>query len=194
MRIILATHNDNKLNEFRAMINQAQIKLEVVSLKELDFIQEIVEDGHTFHQNALIKAQTIAKLYPNDCVIADDSGLCCHGLDLAPGIYSARYAGGGDNNELLLKNLNDVSDRRAYFITCICLVIPGLEPIFTSGKVDGYILNQAQGENGFGYDPIFSTDNKTSFAELTAEQKNAISHRFLALDKVVKLNVWEQYV
>ncbi len=189
MRIILASNNENKIIELRSILKENDINLEVLSLNDIGFLEDIIEDGHSFEQNALIKAQAIAKLYPNDCVIADDSGLCCYGLDLAPGIYSARYSDGGDNNEKLLFELSSVSDRRAYFITCLCYIMPQSSPRFVIGTVDGIILEKKQGENGFGYDPLFSIDGKTSFAELSFEEKNKLSHRHNAFVNLMQEGV-----
>lgn len=194
MRIILATNNQGKINELKAMLAKHAINLPVVSLNDVGFIDDIIEDGHSFHQNSLIKAQAIAKLYSNDIIIADDSGLSCNGLGGEPGIYSARYAGDLDCNDFLLDKLIDVEDRTAYFSCVITVIAPNHEPIFCSGYVHGIILSKKLGEQGFGYDKVFSVDGRTSFAQLAPNEKALVSHRFLAFEKLMKLALWSQYV
>lgn len=202
-QVIIASNNVNKIKEFRAKLNTINPEFEVVTMAEAGFDIEIEEYGKTFYENALIKAQTIAKLYPEAIVIADDSGLEVNALDKAPGVYSARYAmemdnykndKDGTNNQKLLANLKDVSDRSAQFKTVLCLIASDIEPCFVSGEVKGTILTEITGENGFGYDPLFTADNKRSFAQLTMDEKNKISHRACAIENLMNLPYWKQYV
>lgn len=187
MRIIFASNNQGKIQEVKSILNK-----EIYTLDDVGYNEEIEEYGHTFHTNALIKAQKISQFFPDDIVIADDSGLCVKALNNAPGVYSKRYAKGQKgyeeninrtNNEYLLQNLESIENREAYFQTVICMIKPNHEPIFYSGKLEGLILKEEKGENGFGYDPIFEYNNK-SLAQLTAEEKNLISHRKKALEQI----------
>ncbi|MGI9526963.1 MAG: RdgB/HAM1 family non-canonical purine NTP pyrophosphatase [Weeksellaceae bacterium] len=177
--IIFATHNTHKAQEVNAMLPS----LKVISLQEINFLEDIEETGSTFKENAAIKAETIYNKVRQD-VFADDSGLVIPALDGAPGIYSARYAGTGnaiDNIHKVLKELENINDRRAYFITVICYITGGKKHYF-EGKVHGTILQEIEGEGGFGYDPIFRPDGyNKSFASFTKEEKNAISHRSKAI-------------
>lgn len=193
MKIILASNNQGKIEDLKLMVSH--LNVDVVSLNDLEFKEDIEEYGCTFFQNALIKAEYIAKLYPDCIVISDDSGLCVNHLDGAPGIYSARYSGGNDvdNNNLLLKNLKNVDDRSAYFISVLCIIRPNVQPQFFEGRVSGEILSEAVGTNGFGYDPIFSRDSKGSFAQLTIEQKKEYSHRGVAFKKLMTEEFWNEY-
>ncbi len=180
-RLVLASGNAHKIKEIAQMLPE----FEVVGYKELGFNDDIVEDGKTFYENALIKAKTIA-LALNLPALADDSGICVDALDGAPGIYSARYAGDGDdkhNNALLLKNLEGETNRKAKFVCCIVLYKPNGEIITATGETHGEIMQEEQGENGFGYDPLFySYDLSKGLGVATAEEKNTISHRFRAIN------------
>lgn len=180
MRIILASNNAHKIKEMEAILNRR-----VYSLKELDYNIEIAETGTTFKENAYIKAQTISEKYPFDIVISDDSGLEVDALGGAPGVYSARYSyeqTDSANNELLLKNLEGVTNRKARFVCMICVIIDGQASYF-QGTFDGEIALSETGNAGFGYDPIFLY-NGVSVASLKSEEKNKISHRAKALKQV----------
>lgn len=184
--VVLASRNKGKVAELQRLLTQ--YLGDVIELKSLDDVgitDEIEENGTTFEENAMIKAQAAARSgYPG---IGDDSGLVVPALDMEPGIYSARYAGehGNDaaNNELLLKKLTGVADRRAAFICSLAMAFPeGTVPIRATGAVEGEILITPRGKGGFGYDPLFWYDpmGKT-LAEMTADEKNAISHRGAAV-------------
>ncbi len=180
--VVLASRNRGKLKELERLL--ADELGDVITLKSLDdigFTEEIEESGTTFAENALIKANAVAAL--GHIALADDSGLCVEALDGAPGVYSARYAGGhGDdsaNNALLLKNLSGKKERSAAFVSVFACAFPdGSAPIVAEGRVAGELLEAPQGEGGFGYDPLFyyAPLGKT-FAELSREEKNGISHR-----------------
>ena len=186
MKFVLASSNKNKIKELRAILSNIMADVEVITLAEAGITDDIVEDGNTFAENALIKARVAAST--GNIGIADDSGLTVEALGGEPGIYSARYAGdhGNDraNNEKLLFNMKDKTDRRAAFVCSIACVFPdGREPIVSEGRVEGEILEEARGEGGFGYDPLFwePTLGKT-LAEALPEEKNSISHRARALE------------
>ena len=189
MKIVLASSNKKKISELRAILSNILDgeNIEVITLKEAGIDTEIEEIGSSFDENALIKANVAAST--GMIGVADDSGLVVNALDGAPGIYSARYAGehGNDraNNEKLLRELEKNSDRRANFACSIACAFPdGSEPIVVRGKIDGEILHAERGEGGFGYDPLFWVEShKKTMAEMTAEEKNAISHRAKALEK-----------
>ena len=162
--------------------------IEILSLDDVGILGDIEENGSTYLENALIKARVAAT--SGYIGIGDDSGLSVRALGGAPGVYSARYAGGhGDtvaNNALLLKNLLGVSDRSAEFVCTIACVFPdGREPICVEGRTQGVILESERGNEGFGYDPLFYYEpfGKT-YAELTYDEKNSISHRFKAIEKL----------
>ena len=186
MKLVLATKNSGKVVEFRRLLDELGAKeLEVVGLDAFPEIGDIEETGSTFEENSLLKARTISKLtgLPS---LADDSGICVDALGGAPGLYSARYSGNGDaaNNAKLLEALKDIpdSERTAYFICVAAYVRPdGFEHI-EEGRFYGKIAHQVVGSGGFGYDPLFVPDglNCTS-AELSAAEKDAISHRGKAM-------------
>ena len=186
-RLVVATGNAHKLREIAEIFTD----FEVVSQKQMGFFGEVEETGVTFAENALIKARAAANAL--GCIaLADDSGLCVDALGGAPGIYSARYAGehGSDkaNRDLLLKNMENITDRTAYFISAIALVYPNGRELVAEGRTYGKVLCEEQGEGGFGYDCIFESDDlKKSFGLATAEEKNAVSHRFRGLQAMVKL-------
>lgn len=186
-RLVVATGNAHKLREIAEIFTD----FEVLSQKQMGFTEEVEETGTTFAENALLKARAAAKAL--GCIaLADDSGLCVDALGGAPGIYSARYAGehGSDkaNRDLLLKNMEKVTDRRAYFISAIALVYPDGKELVTEGRTYGKVLYEEQGEGGFGYDCIFESDDlKKSFGLATAEEKNAVSHRFRGLQAMLQL-------
>ena len=190
-RIIFATGNQNKMREIREIMQGFQMdgeNVEILSMKEAGVYAEIVEDGKTFAENATIKAKAIAALTPGDFVMADDSGLEIDALNKEPGIYSARYLGEDTSyrikNAKLIERLNGVPDekRMARFVCAIVTVLPDGTLLTTEGTIEGRIGYEEKGNNGFGYDPIFLVPPyiQTS-AELTEEEKNAISHRGKAL-------------
>jgi XTP/dITP diphosphohydrolase len=188
--IIIATKNQGKLNEFKAMLEPRGF--EVSSILELNPELDIEETGASFRENAAIKAETLARQL-NQPVIADDSGLMVDALDGRPGIYSARYAGEHKddraNLEKVLAELKGVpeKDRSAQFICALAVAVPGQETIVFEGVCEGMITEYPIGERGFGYDPIFllPPHNKT-MAELTKAEKNSISHRAIALTKLME--------
>ena len=177
-KLIVASNNPNKLKEFAAILGG---RYEIVSMRDAGIDADIEENGTTFEENALIKAQYVMGV--SGCAaIADDSGLEVDALDGAPGGYSARYCGrhGDDeaNNDLLLKNLRDVpAPRTGRYVAAIALVRPGREPVIRRGVCEGEILFERRGTGGFGYDPLFQCETGETFAEVSMETKNAISHR-----------------
>lgn len=182
MDLIFATHNKHKAEEVEQMMPGFKLK----TLNDIGFHDEIIEDGNTFKENAEIKTDAIIKVF-NGNIFADDSGLVIPALNDSPGIHSSRYAGTGkseDNIAKVLSELKNINNREAYFITVICLMFNGTKYFF-EGKCHGTILTEIKGENGFGYDPIFQPVglNKT-FAELSPEIKNKISHRALAIQSM----------
>ena len=186
-RMVVATGNAHKLKEIAEIFTE----YEVVSQKQLGFDEEVEETGLTFSENALIKARAAAKAL--HCIaLADDSGLCVDALGGTPGIYSARYCGyhGDDrqNRLLLLKNMENITERSAHFTSAIALVYPDGKEIVVEGKTYGKILHEEVGDGGFGYDCIFESDDlKKSFGLATPQEKNAVSHRFRALQELRKV-------
>lgn len=187
VRVVLATHNPHKAREFQQLLGAAVPGLEIVTYDG----PEPVEDGTSFEENALIKARAAAE-HTGLPALADDSGICVDVMGGAPGIFSARWAGAhGDaqaNLRLLLDQLADIpdADRGAHFTATLALVAPGGEPTVVQGVWPGRIAREPRGENGHGYDPIFVPDGgEVTAAELTAEQKNADSHRARALSAIV---------
>ncbi len=190
IKLIAATNNQHKLVEMRDILGES---FEVVSLKELGVEVKVEEDGATFYANALKKAREICKITGMPA-LADDSGLMVDALAGAPGVFSARYAGDilddNANNNKLLQEMQGVENRRAKFVSSIVLFYPNGNHISAVGDVKGYILAGLEGENGFGYDPLFySTDLEKSFGVATAEEKNAVSHRGRALARLAKMLV-----
>lgn len=180
-KLVVATGNAHKLRE----IAQIFTNYEIVSQKQAGFDEEVEETGTTFVENAVIKARAASKAL-GVIALADDSGLCVEALGGAPGVYSARYSGGhGDdkaNRDLLLKNLAGEKNRRAYFESAIALVYPDGREIVAQGRTRGNILFEEIGENGFGYDCLFFSDDlQKSFGVASAEEKNGVSHRYRAL-------------
>jgi len=185
MQLIFATHNKNKLKEVKCLMPSA---IKLLSLDDINFKNEIEETSATIEGNALLKAQTIYKQTGRNC-FADDSGLLVDALNGAPGVYSARYAGEQKNNEdnlqKLLFDLRNIETRDAHFKTVMALIIDGKEYQF-EGIVTGKIISEKIGINGFGYDPIFLPDGYTeTFAQLSSEIKNTVSHRARALQKML---------
>lgn len=185
-RIVFATGNTHKMIEIRQILED--LGMPVISMKEVGVDPEIIEDGTTFEENALIKAREVAKLLPNDIVLADDSGLEVDALNKEPGIYSARYAGENTSyeikNQLILDRVKDVPEekRTARFACAVAAVFPdGTEKVVRE-NMEGRIAYESAGANGFGYDPIFYLpEYGCTSAELSPEDKNAISHRGKAL-------------
>ncbi len=183
--LVFATNNKHKLHEVREMLDGG---VEIKSLDEMGLAGDIPETADTLQGNALLKAQWVWQRTHLDC-FADDTGLEVNALGGAPGIYSARYAGPqcnfDDNVDKLLSAMEGKTDRRADFRTVICL-LEGGEPTYFEGRVDGVILTERYGQEGFGYDPVFMPDRfAVSFAEMPLEVKNQISHRGLAVAKLV---------
>ena len=184
MKLFVATHNRHKLSE----IGQILPEFEIVA----DDPEGVEENAPDFAGNALVKVRAIAARHKGDWCMADDSGLEVNALGGAPGVRSARYAGEPSNtprnNALLLKNLEGVTDRRANFTCCCALVSPDGTETVVAGKCFGRIASSPSGAEGFGYDPLFIPDGyDKSFAELTADEKNAISHRGRALAEAAKV-------
>lgn len=194
MELIIASNNRHKLEEIKAILGGKFDK--ILSLREAGIEHETVEDGATFMENALKKAREIAEI-SGKCALADDSGLCVDALGGAPGIYSARFSGthGDDaaNNRLLLEKLEGVTDRSAHFTSAVALVWPDGRCLTAEGYLHGVIGLEPKGENGFGYDPLlFIPERGMTAAQLSAEEKNSISHRYNALQNLLKqLNAQE---
>ena len=182
MKFVLASHNRGKLAEMQKILGE--LGVEVVLQSDLGLALEPEETGDTFAENALIKARAVMEASGLPA-IADDSGLCVDWLNGAPGIYSARYGGLADDKArytLLLQNMRGATDRAAHFHTSIVCCFPGGEVLHADGDCHGTIAFAPRGEGGFGYDPIFNVPSlRKTFAQLTAEEKNAISHRGNAL-------------
>lgn len=185
-RIIFATGNENKMKEIRMILKD--LGLEILSMKEAGADVEIIEDGMSFEENAEIKARSVARVLTNDIVLADDSGLEIDYLDKAPGIYSARFAGEDTSydikNRILLDRLEGVPDeeRTARFVCAVAAVFPDGTVSVVRKTIEGRIAEEAAGDNGFGYDPIFYVpEYGCTTAEMKPEQKNELSHRGKAL-------------
>ena len=199
MKIILATNNEHKLSEIRSIFDK---DIEVLSMKDVGIDTDIEENGETIFENSRIKAVYVTtelkkKNFPFPyTVISDDTGLMVEALNGEPGVYSARYAGGEGhdseaNMQLLLKKLNGCENRKAHFSTIITLIEEKASLLshmmFFEGRVDGTILKEKHGTEGFGYDPIFQPDGyDCSFAEMGIDLKNKISHRAIAIGKVAE--------
>ena len=185
-RIILATSNKGKLREFRQILKD----FEIIPMNEAGFTGEIEEDGESFYENALIKAKAVATAL-NLPALADDSGLCVDALGGAPGVYSARYSKTGedkDNKRLLLKNMEGIKNRRAKFVCTLVYYSPDGETVSVSGETEGEIMLKEEGNNGFGYDSVFySADLKKGMGTATPEEKNGVSHRARAIEKIKTL-------
>ena len=184
MKLVFATNNKHKLQEVRDIVGD---RVEVLSLSDINCNDDIPETADTLQGNALIKARYIYEKYGVDC-FADDTGLEVEALDGAPGVYSARYAGEECDSEAnmkkLLHNLTDKNNRNAQFRTVIALIINGEERLF-NGIVKGVIATEKMGTSGFGYDPIFIPEGfSESFAQMDANMKNSISHRYRATEEL----------
>ncbi|WP_257346404.1 XTP/dITP diphosphatase [Pseudalkalibacillus decolorationis] len=187
-KIIIATHNEGKAREFRSLFEA--LNVDVQSLKDLNYYEEIEETGSTFNENAKIKAEAIAAHY-NEIVIADDSGLTIEALDGKPGVYSARYAGEQKNDQenikKVLSKMEGVANakRKAQFVCVLAVAVPGKPTYTIKGTCDGVITHTPSGENGFGYDPIFYVPSLLkTLAQMSQEEKNQISHRADALKEL----------
>jgi XTP/dITP diphosphohydrolase len=184
VELVFATNNSHKLNEVRAIVGT---RFSIISLQELGCFDEIPETGTTLVENALQKAKYVHDRFHCNC-FADDTGLAIKALNGKPGVYSARYAGEHcsfeDNIQKVLRELQGIENRKAFFITVIALVLAG-KNYFFEGKIEGEMMEKGEGNKGFGYDPIFKPlgYNKT-FAEMSDVEKNSISHRALATKKL----------
>lgn len=189
--LILASNNAHKVEEIKSILDDYKI----LTLKDIGYYEDIIEDGTTFEENALIKARTIAK-YSGKVAIADDSGLSVALLDGRPGIYSARYSKEQTDEKNIEKVLLELNGEKseAKFVSVIALVRPDGSEITFRGECHGEIIFEKRGNNGFGYDPIFYVPSlEKTFAELTPEQKNSISHRKESLEKFSKYLKEENY-
>jgi XTP/dITP diphosphohydrolase len=191
MKLILATNNAHKMREiFEILGNDFP---DMLTLSQAGLSIDVVEDGETFEANAVKKAEEVLRESGCDAALADDSGLMVDFLDGAPGVYSARYAGEGhndaDNNAKLMADMEGVptEQRACHFVSAVALARKGKKTICVRGTVDGILLTEARGQNGFGYDPyFFYPPLNRAFAELTAEEKNLVSHRKRALEALLK--------
>tara|TARA_R110000822_G_scaffold198455_2_gene336469 strand:- start:24 stop:611 length:588 start_codon:yes stop_codon:yes gene_type:complete len=185
MKLVFATNNLNKLKEVQEMLSNA---IEIVSLKDISCFDEVEETETTLEGNAKLKATYITQKFGYNC-FADDTGLEVASLDGKPGVYSARYSGEPANSEKnmqkLLTELKGKENRKAQFRTAICLNLNGKQYLF-EGVCKGEILKEKHGEKGFGYDPIFKpTGFSKSFANMNSEEKNKVSHRGIAIQKLI---------
>lgn len=185
MKFVLASHNDHKLSEMRKILGELGVEVVLESDVGLDI--EVDETGETFEENSLLKAKAVMEASGLPA-IADDSGLCVDALDGAPGVYSARYGGEGlsdqDRYRLVLEALKGQLSRSAKFISVVTACFPGGDVLTARGECPGTIAYAPQGDNGFGYDPVFFVPSlRKTFAQMTPEEKNAISHRGKALEK-----------
>ena len=184
MKMVLASKNAHKLVEMKAILSQ--LGVDVVLESEVGVDVDVEETGTTFEENAYLKAHAVCEASGLPA-IADDSGLCVDALNGAPGVYSARYGGEGLDDtgryRLLLENMRGQLDRKCKFVSVITLCMPNGDVITARGECPGTLAYAPQGENGFGYDPIFFVpEKKKTFAQLSPEEKNAISHRGKALE------------
>jgi XTP/dITP diphosphohydrolase len=184
MKLIFASHNQNKVKEINSLLDGL---VSVYSLNDIGIIEEIPETGETLKENSFIKAQACAKITGLN-VFADDTGLEVEALNGEPGVYSARYAGpeklAWKNMEKLISALSEKSNKKARFVSWICLIINN-QTYYFEGELKGTIISEMKGMNGFGYDPIFVPEGETrTLAEMSSEEKNSISHRAIALQKM----------
>ena len=185
MDIVICSKNNGKIKEFERLLKNYKVKF--YSMSDLKIDDDVIEDGKTFMENALIKAKTISKKY-NVVALSDDSGLCVDALNGAPGIYSARYAGDHkqlDNNQLLMKNMEGIKNRNAHFTCALCLYFPNDKYLLFEEYSYGEIAYEKMGDNGFGYDPYFYVPElKKTYAMMSAEEKDLYSHRAKAIKKL----------
>ncbi len=185
MKLVFASNNKNKIQEIQALVPNT---IQIVSLEDIGCTEDIPETADTIEGNAILKANYVTEKYGYDC-FADDTGLEVEALNGAPGVYSARYAGeqkdANDNMDKLLSELKDKTNRKANFKTVIVLNLNGNQNLFT-GIINGKIIEEKIGTNGFGYDPIFVAEGfDKTFAELTMEEKSTISHRGIAVKELI---------
>lgn len=188
MDVIIASNNKHKIIEIKQILGNCFNR--IYSLAERGIEIDVEETGSTFRDNAYLKAEAVCKISGLPA-LADDSGLSVDALDGAPGVFSARYSGlhatDEENNKLLLKRLEGVEERTAKFVSVVALVFPDGRKIDAKGETKGKILTVADGEGGFGYDPLFFSDELSkSFGRASSEEKNAVSHRSKALKNLVK--------
>lgn len=190
--IVLATNNPHKVSEFRSCFSQLGTDIGIMTVKETGFDGEMIENADTFEGNAYIKAKALCD-YTGLIAVADDSGLAVDALGGAPGVYSARYAGENatdmQNIEKLLFELSKRPDapRDAKFVCSICVCRPDGETLYVRGESKGIIIDELRGDGRFGYDPVFlNPDSGKTFAEMTSEEKNSVSHRGLAIAELLK--------
>lgn len=185
IELVFATNNAHKLEEVQAIVGE---KIRIKSLRDIECHDDIPETGDTFQENARQKTDYLVQKYGVNC-FGDDSGLEVDALHGEPGVYSARYSGARDmekNIDLLLEKLGDSEDRKARFRTVISLYLDGKQYFF-EGAIEGKIIHERKGEKGFGYDPVFIPDGyDKTFAEMSAEEKNSISHRAIAVSKMAE--------
>ena len=201
MHMIAATKNKGKIKEIEKIFGELGIN--VITADDAGINVEVEETGSSFLENSLIKARAIS-MFCNEIVIADDSGLCVDALGGRPGVYSARYAGenatDAEKIEKLLEELEGVEDRGAKFVTSVAVIFPDGKEITAMGEVLGHILEKPEGDNGFGYDPVFYCDElNKSFAVADTDEKNAVSHRGRALKSIYEkikeyLNIQEEEI
>ncbi|MCI6609785.1 MAG: XTP/dITP diphosphatase [Ezakiella sp.] len=191
IEIIVASGNKHKITEIKHILNELDVNVKSVYEITNEY-DEPLENGETFEDNAYIKAAAIRNLFPNCYVLADDSGLMVEALNGDPGVHSARYAGeqhnDADNNALLIKNMSNVAEdkRSAKFVSVLCLIEPDGKVNNFRGECEGKIIYEKRGDNGFGYDPYFLPNGEVkTFAEMLEEDKNMISHRKKALEKLM---------
>ena len=192
LKIVFATNNAHKISEFRSCLAQKGVEAEIVTIKETGFSGEIIENADSFKGNAYIKAKTLCD-YTGLIAVADDSGLAVDALGGAPGVYSARYAGENATDAMNIEKLLDAlksvpqDKRTARFVCSICVCRPDGETLYVSGESEGIIIDELRGEGRFGYDPVFFYPpmNKT-FAEMSSEEKNSVSHRGKAIEKLLE--------
>jgi XTP/dITP diphosphohydrolase len=185
MKLLFASSNQHKITEIKLLLPAG---IELLSLADIDFHDEIPETAETIEGNAILKAEYLTNKLNIPC-FADDTGLVIPSLNGEPGVYSARYAGeqrnADDNMNLVLSKLESQTDRSAYFLTVIALQLNGKTHLF-EGRVEGRIISEKRGSNGFGYDPIFEPENQgRTFAEMNSDEKNSLSHRARALEKMI---------
>ena len=196
MKVLLATKNKGKIKDFEKLTEG--MDLEVVTILDGLEIPDVVEDGETFEENSQKKAKEIAE-YTNIITISDDSGLCVDALDGAPGVYSARFGGenatDSEKNQKMLELLKDVKkeNRKAHFVSVVSIAFPNGEIYSFRGEIEGEILFEARGNNGFGYNPIFySYELGKSFGEADDEERKSVSHRARAFRKLIASGLLEE--
>jgi len=185
MQLVFASNNKNKIKEIQLLVSDT---IQILSLEEIGCTEDIPETADTIEGNAILKANYVTEKFGFNC-FADDSGLEVNALNGEPGVFSARYAGEPKNDEnnidKLLANLKEIENKKANFKTVICLNLNGKQQLFT-GIINGQIIAERVGTNGFGYDPIFVADGyQKTFAELTLEEKSNISHRGIAVKQLI---------